>query len=65
MYVYVCDACLDGRHGDCEESTWKRDGVGQAGYGGGACVCSHSGRPETKFEQATRERSEVSRRHRP
>lgn len=31
-YPYVCDACLDGRHEECEEKRGR-------GYGVGWCVC--------------------------
>jgi hypothetical protein len=61
MYVYVCNPCLDENHIDCEESTWKRDGVKQVGYGGGACVCSHTPVDVTPFEEHTRARSAKSR----
>jgi hypothetical protein len=63
MFVYVCDACLDGNHNECEKSTWERDGVEQVGYGGGRCVCSH-GAISSTFEEEVRHLSEVSRRHR-
>lgn len=38
-YPYICQACLDGRHAECEGS---RDVPPLPALGGGFCACSHS-----------------------
>lgn len=43
-YVYICEACKEGRHTDCEKN---RDIPPKAAdpwnqvFGGGICVCPH------------------------
>lgn len=46
-YPYICDACCDGRHGECEE---HRDVPPAPMVGGGVCVCRHLGE-WSAFEQ--------------
>lgn len=56
-YPYICQACLDGRHAECEVS---RDKPPAGAIGGGFCACQH-GPPEARsaFEQELFERDVV------
>lgn len=37
-YAYICKACREGRHDQCEEAKLLPPG---ALLGGGVCICSH------------------------
>jgi hypothetical protein len=36
-YLYRCEACLDGRHDECEKHRPVPPGL----IGGGVCICTH------------------------
>lgn len=51
-YIYICAACAEGRHEDCEGS---RDRPPPGMIGGGVCACQH-GRERSALEQELLER---------
>lgn len=47
-YAYICDACRNGHHDQCEK---HRDIPPEGFVGGGICVCRHRGE-QSVFEQS-------------
>jgi hypothetical protein len=56
-YPSICEACLEGRHDECEETWDQPTDPDPNAVGGAFCVCAH-GKEESAFQRGVRKRME-------